>query len=254
MKYRRSIPVGAVLLSVLLPMHVMAGDNADDNGQGISSVAEVLPDSDIEIPGNAGKQTGALQNHFVPEPSHSGVGKQLPPGQIRAGEVRKNGMVHAPDDHGSPMKPKPFDEDVVMDNISVQLAFTPNNVQVVDARAASGTLPEEQFVNGEYLYVVYENNEVVYADTFNDPLLEHTLARNNDEVHHGRMSEGNITVRVPSSVVDAKNKAAYMQIYVLGSDVSQEEILNVETAQEIADRSIAFGNSISVARIKAKLH
>jgi hypothetical protein len=250
MKYRRTLPVGVMLLSALLPMYTLA----DANGQPPSPAAEVLPDSDVVIPGKSGKQTGELFNSLNPQVRQAGSGEQLPPGQIRAGEVRQNGIAQASSEHGGPMKPKSQGEDVYMDNISVQLAFTPNKAQIIDAQPASGTLPEEQYINGEYLYVVYDNGAVVYAGTFNDPLLEHTLARSHEEVHNRKMSEGEITIRVPSSLLDAKNNAAYMQIYELGSDVSQGEILSVETAQDIADRSTAFGNSISVARIKAKLH
>ncbi len=250
MKYRRSLPVGVMLLSALVPMYTMA----DANGNPPTQASEILPQEDVVVPGKSGKQTGALQIHGLVQKSISGEGEQLPPGQIRAGEVRQNGIVHASGDHSGPMKLKSQSEEVAMDNLSVQLAFTPNNAQIVDAQSASGTLPEEQYINGEYLYVVYDNNAVVYAGTFNDPLLEHTLARSHEEVHNRKMSEGNITVRLPASVLDAKNKAAYIQIYALGSDVSQGEILSVETAQDIADRSTAFGNAISVARIKAKLH
>lgn len=251
MRYGVHLPVGVFILSALSPALI----NADVNGVPPSRTVDStdpLPDNDVEIRGNSARQTGLVDTGFLPQRSIAGSGQQLPPEKIRAGEVRQGEGARVPSGHGGPMVPKKETQSV-MDNVSVQLAFTPNSVRVLAARAASGTLPAEQYVNGEYLYVIYENNEVLYAGTFNDPLLEHALARAPEEVHQRRLSEGSMTIRVPSSVLVSGKSAAYLHVFALGPGVQQTEILNKVSAQDIAGRSTALGDAIPVARIRAKL-
>lgn len=250
MRHSGHLPIGILILSTLTPALV----NAEVNGQPHTPNAiDTLPDRDIEIRGNSGLQTVAIDTGFLPQNSITGSTEQLPPGQILAGEVRQNGVHPSPPDHNGPMVPRNQDQPITMDNVSVQLGFTPNNIQVIAAMEASGHLPAEEYINGKYLYVIYENKKVLYAGTFNDPLLEHSLARSQKEVHQRKMSEGSITIRIPASVLTVGNDATYLQVFELGSDVQQTEILSRETAQDIADRSTPFGSSIPVARIKAKL-
>ncbi len=253
MRHGGHLPIGILILSTLSPTLAGADVNGPPSGSQSAMPAQTLPDADVEIRGSTARQTDAVDTGFVPQKGVSGSAEQLPPGQIRAGEVRQNGITRIPPDHAAPMAPREPDLPVTMGNVSVQLRFTPNSVQVIAAQEASGTLPAEEYINGKYLYVAYENGEVLYAGTFNDPLLEHSLARSQKEVHQRKMSEGGLTIRIPASVLAAENRDAYLQVFELGADIQQTEILSKGSAQSIAERSIPFGSPIPVARIKAKL-